>query len=92
MLSQTGWDDNWAVGKGQDSITDQKKKKFQSLTWESKSAGKSQYPETLHTNKKQTVELWCLALTGNVLEMLAFRSIYRPTKSKTLSGYKQAMF
>lgn len=26
MLSQTGWDGNWAVGKGQDSITDQKKK------------------------------------------------------------------
>ena len=27
MLSQTGWDGNWAVDKGQDSITDKKKKK-----------------------------------------------------------------
>ena len=63
MLSQTGWDDNWAVGKGQDSITDQKKKKVsipylrKQVSWEK--------PVSRNTAHKQETDSWVMVSGTN---------------------------
>lgn len=68
MLSQTGWDYDWEVDKGQDSITDKKKKveipyQRKQVNWEKKLVSSI-------TAYKQETDSWVIESgTKNLLEM-----------------------
>lgn len=70
VLSQTGWDYDWEVDKGQDSITDKKKKKsWHSLPKKAGQLGKKtsiQYHCIQTRNRQLSYRVWHWELVRNV--------------------------